>query len=634
MMKNDGGVILFWLLLLFTLYARGKSYSVPGKPTLTRCRSPEKETFTCWWEPSSDGGLPTTYKLYYRKEDSSDVEYECQDYRTGGKNSCFFNKNYTSIWVNYNITIVAINALGQTFSDPVDIDVYYIVEPNPPENLNVTIQNDKSWPFLRASWDPPKKADTRSGWITLIYELRIKLEEEDEWEIRDVGQQKVFNIYGLQSEGTYVVQIRCRPDHGFWSEWSADVQVKVPNYLRRNRSTWIMIIVFSAVVFLILSWLLHINSRNLKHCILPPVPGPKIKGFDKKLHKSGKSLDAFKSLDVPDFPHHTFSKSEDLLVEFIEVYVPEEQELMPEKSNGLHDGCLKSESSVSDCDSGRGSCDSHTLLLDKSGQQTDTQDSQIDEQRLGEDLQDEKLSYAHQDMVSPDMSAGKVKTWPSVFSPLPQNRSTSADQASSLEMAKQHCLSDSLLPSEFLSSYHSLSGHGTPEHLGSNYWEFNFGNKRPNLTQLQTQARHQAHSEINIFTTGVKAEPAALKFPTPRSSDYVEVQRVNEEDSIVLRPVGSNYDKHFEIQQGEEYSRVKGVDSDNVLLLLQKEAMEEEMDMCPCEQLSGTTEAHYTKFSTSPEKPTACTHPTPQPLEERVVNGYVDTATMFTMPPY
>lgn len=54
--------------------------------------------------------------------------YECPDYHTAGENSCFFNKNDTSIWVNYNITVVATNALGSTFSDPVDIDVVYIGE--------------------------------------------------------------------------------------------------------------------------------------------------------------------------------------------------------------------------------------------------------------------------------------------------------------------------------------------------------------------------------------------------------------------------------------------------------------------------------------------------------------------------
>lgn len=38
----------------------------------------------------------------------------------------------------------------------------------------------------------------------------------------------MFNLFSLQSGGTYIVQVRCKPDHGFWSEWSSSSYSKVP----------------------------------------------------------------------------------------------------------------------------------------------------------------------------------------------------------------------------------------------------------------------------------------------------------------------------------------------------------------------------------------------------------------------
>ncbi|XP_074474119.1 prolactin receptor a [Sebastes fasciatus] len=628
-MRNVVEVILLLLLVFFAAHAKGKLYSPPGKPALTRCRSPEKETFTCWWEPGSDGGLSTTHALYYRKE-SSEMVYECPDYHTAGENSCFFNKNDTSIWVNYNITVVATNALGSAFSDPVDIDVVYIVKPNPPEKVTVTVMEDKGWPFLRVSWEPPHNSDTRSGWITLIYELRVKLEEETDWEIHLAGQQKMFNVFSLRSGGKYLVEVRCKPDHGFWSEWSSTSYIKVPDYFHREKSVWILITVFSAFIFLILTWLLHMNSHSLKHCILPPVPGPKIKGFDKQLLKNGNSDEVFSALVVPGFPPTTSSNYEDLLVEYLEVHVPEEQELMLEESKDIHDGCLKSESSTSDSDSGRGSCDSHTLLMDKCGEakekerQTD-RELLTEGQRRQKGWEEDALTYAHGDMVSPDMSSGRVKTWPSVFSPLPQYSSSPLDQRSSLEMAKQHSLSTS--------SYLTQPNHGTKEALGPSYWDFCLSNKQPHLLHPETQVRRQlqAHSEANISCIGRKQAPAGLRSPALRATEYVEVQRVNEEDMVLLQPVVSGCGRIRGPLQGEDYSKVKGVDSDN-MLLLQKEVIGEDRCLCVDQETNGSCYTSSTVSAT--QKPAPCIH-TAMPVQDKTamaVNGYVDTATMCTMP--
>ncbi len=333
-------------------------------------------------------------------------------------------------------------------------------------------------------------------------------------------------------------------------------------------------------------------------------------------------------------------------MEYLEVYVPEEQELMLEESKDLHDGCLKSESSTSDSDSGRGSCDSHTLLMDKCGdskeeeKQTDQESGRTgtEAQRHQKGWEEKALTYGHENMVSPDMSSGRVKTWPSVFSPLPQYTSSPLDQQSSLEMAKQHYLSDSLFPPGSMSSYLTPPGHSTKEALGPNYWEFSLSNKQPHLlhSQAQTRRQLQAYSDVDISSIGHKQAPAGLQSPVPRPTEYVEVQRVNEEDMVLLQPVVVSGRGRIEgcpqMPHGEEYSRVKGVDSDN-MLLLQREVMEE--DRCTCEDLetNGVTENCYTS-STTTQKPTACIHTAMPAQDEKAlaVNGYVDTATMFTLP--
>ncbi|KAL6042799.1 hypothetical protein STEG23_015387, partial [Scotinomys teguina] len=170
------------LILLFLNIGLLNGQSPPGKPEIHKCRSPDKETFTCWWNPGSDGGLPTNYSLTYSKEGET-TTHECPDYNTSGPNSCFFSKKYTSIWKIYIITVNATNQMGSSASDPLYVDVTYIVEPEPPRNLTLEVRQlkDKK-PYLWIRWSPPTITDVKTGWFTMEYEIRLKSEEADEWE--------------------------------------------------------------------------------------------------------------------------------------------------------------------------------------------------------------------------------------------------------------------------------------------------------------------------------------------------------------------------------------------------------------------------------------------------------------------
>ncbi|KAJ0013036.1 hypothetical protein NQD34_017370 [Periophthalmus magnuspinnatus] len=624
------------LLLLFFSVACGKVTGLgpPGKPTLTNCRSPEKETFTCWWKPGPDGGLPTTYALYYLK-DNSETVYECPDYHTAGRNSCFFNKNETSVWVNYNITVVATNKMGRTFSDPVDVDVAYIVQPHTPENVTVNVMEDEGWPFLRVSWESPHKADIRSGWITLVYELRSKMEGEEEWEEHFPGQQKTFNIFSVRSGSSYLVQVRCRPDHGFWSEWSPTTKTKVPKFFL-GRSLWILILVFSILVVLILAWIIYMNCHSLKHSILPPVPGPKIKGFDHQRLKNGSYKDGLGALMIPEYPPSSSSNDDDLLVEYLEVFVTGEQDISMEEGKEIQDHYCKSESSTCDSDSGHGSCDSHTLLIDKCKEtskdelNSNCEDaSEIIELEISQNNQDEKtLSYDGR----PDTCNGRVKTWPSVFTPLPQYTLSAIPQKSSLEIVKQHCLSDTLFPPGSMSS--NLVNQN--ESFGPSYWEFSLNSKQLPQIHSQSSKHLQAYSDINISK---KDNEITTLF---KSTQYVEVKNVNNKDMVLLQPVESGSQSHAEgcphVHQGKDYSKVKGVNSDKMLLLESGvNVMGQETATCFCDksETNAMKESGYMSSANvwkHKHPPMQTVLPVQEEQKPFAANGYVDTATMFSVP--
>lgn len=345
---------------------------------------------------------------------------------------------------------------------------------------------------------------------------------------------------------------------------------------------------------------------------------------------------------VSDFPPTTSSNYEELLVEYLEVYIPEEQELMLGEGKDLHDGCLKCESSTSDSDSGHGSCDSHTLLMDKCSEAKE--ERQRDRGRTGKEAQRHQnshwekdvLAYAHKNMVSPDLSSGRVKTWPSVFSPspLPQYGSNLPDQQRSLKMAKHQYLSDSLFPPGCESSYLTEPGSNTREALGSSYSELYLNNKPPH-SQEQARLQLQAHSDINISSIRSKQTPGGLPSRSLCSTEYVEVQRVNEEDMVLLQPVTLGMDGCPQVPQGEDYSKVKAVERNNVLLL-QREVSRE--NSCPYErqETNGERENCYMPSSVTAQKSAVCGH-TAMPAQDEMavaVNGYIDTATMCTLPSY
>ncbi len=324
--------------------------------------------------------------------------------------------------------------------------------------------------------------------------------------------------------------------------------------------------------------------------------------------QSGKSEEVFNSFVIQGFPPTT--DYDDLLVEYFEVYDNEEQEVVLDGKD-LSEDCIKSKS-PSDCDSGRGSCDSRTLLLEKcmDGRKGSGSDQHHYSQH-GETSWASTESSECQGLEpgSPESSDGRVKTWPVVFSSPQPHHLYQVGAVKPVYHSVPEILNHSS-PHAMLTIYHQLHHQDILQQEGS---------------FSKPVCRHsQSYNQFNLdcFDT-----PAPGVSPS-RSREYVEVQRVNPENMLLLRPLSDpNREPEGSDYATEDYSKVKEVTSNNILLLerdTSHQCVDEysQVDQCTTQQ------------PPHPSKPAVHQLNSGMPQEGMMVmgNGYVDTAVL--MPSY
>ncbi|XP_006774618.1 PREDICTED: growth hormone receptor isoform X1 [Myotis davidii] len=340
-----------------------------GRPQFTKCRSPELETFSCYW---TDGvhhgfGSPGAVQLFYIRRNTQEWTQEwkeCPDYVSAGENSCYFNASYTSIWVPYCIKLT--NNGGTV--DQKCFSVEEIVQPDPPIGLNWTLLNTSLTGIhadIQVRWEPPSNADVQKGWIVLEYELQYKEINETQWKMMDPVLSTSVPVYSLRLDKEYEVRVRCRQRNSEkYGEFSEVLYVTLPQMSpvpceEDFRFPWFLIVIFGMFGLTVIFLFMFSKQQRIKMLILPPVPVPKIKGIDPDLFKEGKLDEVNTILAIHDNYKPEFY-NDDSWVEFIELDIDDPDE----KTEGSDTDRLLSHDhqkllnilGAKDDDSGRTSC--------------------------------------------------------------------------------------------------------------------------------------------------------------------------------------------------------------------------------------------------------------------------------------
>eukprot|EP00063_Salmo_salar_P069141 XP_014043976.1 PREDICTED: prolactin receptor-like [Salmo salar] len=271
----------------------------------------------------------------------------------------------------------------------------------------------------------------------------------------------------------------------------------------KERSIWIVVTVFSAFIILLVTFTLAMKRKYVKHCLLPPVPGPKISGLDTQLLKSGRSEDILSSLINQGFPPTIATKDQQvdyLLVLDSEQVTPDHQNGQTRTKNSIDHGCYD-----------------HSLLMEANNKEVIVGGREIVEQAYSEGL---KSTFRKTKSLSTDVTS----------LPCPQKKPFN----NVTETPKQAPISR---------KYRSLSHH-------KDLWD----SLARHLEYRETVVKSQSNCDD-------KHNLSSQNIVTPsKAIGCVEVQRWTK--SIGLQVLVPEMDK-----RQEDYSKVSVVENDNVLLL-------------------------------------------------------------------
>ncbi|XP_070781058.1 growth hormone receptor b [Enoplosus armatus] len=359
--------MLVFLLHIFTASALDSASEqvLPQRhPHLTGCVSANMETFRCRW--NAGVSEPGDLRLFYINKKPLPAFLkdwnECPQYSTDRPNECFFNENHTSIWTYYNVQLRSWDQAS--LYDEILFHVQDIVQPDPPVDLNWVLLNVSltgTYYDIMLSWKPPGSADVETGWMTLQYEVQYRDVSSDLWEAVDLVKSTHRSLYGLQTNVNHEVRVRCKMFGGKeFGEFSDSVFVHIPSKV--SRFPVVALLIFGALCLVAILMLVIISQQEkLMVILLPPVPGPKIKGIDAELLKKGKLRELKSILGAPpDLRPELYNN--DPWVEFIDLDIEEQND----RRTDLDTDCLMHRSLSSNCtpvsigfrddDSGRASC--------------------------------------------------------------------------------------------------------------------------------------------------------------------------------------------------------------------------------------------------------------------------------------